>query len=65
VAKKNAAVKAPAVLYLHCKCNQCRSWELIFDPNGDYYYLVCSTCKMKIDVGFVSIDPHASIHWEK
>jgi ribosomal protein S27E len=56
------AKKKAATLFLHCKCNACTSWEVVFE--GGKYYLKCASCPEKIEV-YMSIDsPHPSIHWE-
>jgi hypothetical protein len=66
VAKKHK--KDSGLLYLHCKCNSCKHWEIVYKPDDvdDGFYIVCATCGTKVHLNYLSLgNPHASIHWEK
>jgi hypothetical protein len=66
--KKKTPVPIPAplsTLLLHCKCNQCATWGLRFDPATQRYCLVCTSCHEEIEVYVDLGKPHVSLHWEK
>lgn len=65
--KKSTKKPKNETLQLHCKCNQCKNWELVFKNPSSYgdYFLVCSSCGEEVEIRIVGIDPHLAIHWEK
>lgn len=58
------ATKKQPDLYLHCKCDSCKAWEIIYRADKGYF-LKCATCNIEILIGFDLGEPHASLHWEK
>lgn len=49
-------------LYLHCKCQACKSWEIIYKKQ--MFHLHCVSCNMDIPISFDLLEPHPLLHWE-
>jgi hypothetical protein len=61
-------------LILHCKCNACTHWEILFRREDGVeddmeieigrFSLKCASCGVTVDFDELDV-PHAGLHWEK
>ena len=67
---KKVTAKTKPDLFLHCKCDSCTHWEVVYVPEikGTLYigyYLKCVSCGEMIAVYGVDVrEPHVMLHWD-
>ena len=70
MAAKTKKVAPKPHLFLHCKCDSCKHWEIVYvgrDHGLLYagYYLKCVSCGEMIAIyGLDPREPHAMLHWD-
>jgi ribosomal protein S27E len=75
MANKAVSPKSKPHLFLHCKCDSCRHWEIVYVAKDEGtaanpklyagYYLKCVSCGEMIALyGVDPREPHAMLHWD-
>ena len=69
--KKATKTASKPDLFLHCKCDSCSHWEIVYVPEQQGgklpagYYLKCVSCGEMIAIyGVDPREPHAMLHWD-